>query len=278
MTREQAREQTREEAPRPSPLAALTPEGRRALLRGLESERIAPPYGPLSVARSVGEAHSPGVAAELARLHALGMAPAHIAEVLRALDAAPEPTPAALVWSGPDDIGAETRDTGVVMRELFAAAERSILVVGFAVYQGTRIFRALAERMEARPALQVRMCLHIDRPQGSTAPDGELVRAFADRFRTSQWAGPRLPEVYFDPRTLAPHAPGHKRASLHAKVVVADEARALVTSANFTEAAQERNIEVGALLDDPSFARSLVRQIDGLIARGKLARVPGLPQ
>ena len=49
-----------------------------------------------------------------------------------------------------------------------------------------------------------------------------------------------------------------------------------MTSANFTEAAQERNIEVGALLSDASFARALVRQIDALVARGALSRVPGL--
>lgn len=48
----------------------------------------------------------------------------------------PPPPAASLVWSGPDDVGAETRDTGVVMRELFSGAERSVLVVGFALWPG----------------------------------------------------------------------------------------------------------------------------------------------
>ena len=43
------------------------------------------------------------------------------------------------------------------------------------------------------------------------------------------------------PRSL--DAEGPKRASLHAKVVVADERIAFISSANFTEAAQVRNME-----------------------------------
>lgn len=48
-----------------------------------------------------------------------------------------------------------------------------------------------------------------------------------------------------------------------------------MTSANFTEAAQERNIEVGAFLEDAPFARSFVRQIEALVKRGALVRLPG---
>lgn len=259
-----------------SPLWALTPETRQSLARAFEAGRLSAPYTALSVQRYTGAAHAAPVAAELGRLATIGMQPVHIAEVVRISGGPPQPPAASLVWSGPDDVGAETRDTGVVMRELFSGAERSVLVVGFALYQGKRIFRVLAERMEQLPALAVRMCLHIERRPGAVAPPEELVADFADRFRREQWPGSRLPEVYFDPRTLAPHAPGQKRASLHAKVVVVDEARALVTSANFTEAAQERNIEVGALLEDAAFARSLVRQIEALVKGGALVRLPGL--
>jgi phosphatidylserine/phosphatidylglycerophosphate/cardiolipin synthase-like enzyme len=37
-------------------------------------------------------------------------------------------------------------------------------------------------------------------------------------------------------------------ASLHAKCVIVDRSRALVTSAHFTDAAQRKNIEVGGRL------------------------------
>lgn len=258
-----------------TPLGDLTPETRSALIRAFEAGRLSEPYNEYSVQRYTGVAHAAKVAAELSRLAGLGMTPVHLAEVVKIAGGAPPSPVASLVWSGPDDVGAETRDTGVVMRELFHAAQKSVLLVGFAVYQGKRIFRDLAAKMDRDAALVVRMCLHVERPKDAPfAPAEEIAQRFADRFRSEMWPGARVPEIYFDPRTLAPLVPGQKRVSLHAKVVVVDEARSLVTSANFTEAAQERNIEAGALLDDASFARSLVRQIDGLIARGALQRLP----
>lgn len=50
----------------------------------------------------------------------------------------------------------------------------------------------------------------------------------------------------------------------------------LLTSANFTEAAQVRNIEAGVLLDNPFIAQSLREQFESLVHRGALLRVPGL--
>jgi len=51
---------------------------------------------------------------------------------------------------------------------------------------------------------------------------------------------------------------------------------AFVTSANFTEAAQDRNIEAGVLMRDGRTARSLSGQFESLVAAGKLLRVPGM--
>ena len=42
----------------------------------------------------------------------------------------------------------------------------------------------------------------------------------------------------------------------------------LIGSANFTNRGQTRNIEAGALLHDPGFARSLVTQFQSLIDGG----------
>jgi phosphatidylserine/phosphatidylglycerophosphate/cardiolipin synthase-like enzyme len=60
--------------------------------------------------------------------------------------------------------------------------------------------------------------------------------------------------------------PALEYASLHAKCVVVDERWSLVGSANFTDRAQTRNIEVGALLDDPLFAQALLGQFRGAVA------------
>jgi phosphatidylserine/phosphatidylglycerophosphate/cardiolipin synthase-like enzyme len=56
--------------------------------------------------------------------------------------------------------------------------------------------------------------------------------------------------------------------------VVVDEERAFITSANFTEAAQERNIEAGVLLSIPGIAKSLCSQFENLVSRSILKPLP----
>jgi hypothetical protein len=46
-----------------------------------------------------------------------------------------------LVTTGPEPGGITNRDTSVVVRELFAHAKESVLVVGYAVYQGNACSR-----------------------------------------------------------------------------------------------------------------------------------------
>jgi phosphatidylserine/phosphatidylglycerophosphate/cardiolipin synthase-like enzyme len=60
-------------------------------------------------------------------------------------------------------------------------------------------------------------------------------------------------QVFYDPRSLEPDAPA---GVLHAKAIVADEQFAFVTSANLTEAAFERNIDVGVLVRDRARGRA----------------------
>jgi hypothetical protein len=175
-----------------------------------------------------------------------------------------------LVTSGPDIVGA-TRDTGVVMRELFGTAESRVLVVGFAVHQGREIFAALAERMQHRPDLSVRLCLDVRRAPGDTTKSDALLLRFVTRFTRDEWPGSRLPDLFYDPRGLAETV---DRASLHAKCVVVDGARALVGSANLTEAAQLRNIEIGLLVTSSRIATALESHIQSLIAANHLHRIP----
>jgi phosphatidylserine/phosphatidylglycerophosphate/cardiolipin synthase-like enzyme len=153
----------------------------------------------------------------------------------------------------------------VVVRELFAAAEQSVLVAGYAVYQGQQVFQALADRMRERPALSVRLCLDVRRPDGDASQSQDIVRRFADRFRRSEWPADRpLPEVYYFPASSAEKS--EDRASLHAKCVVVDRRVVFVSSANFTQAAQRKNIEVGLLLRTPWLAERIAGHFESLVA------------
>jgi phosphatidylserine/phosphatidylglycerophosphate/cardiolipin synthase-like enzyme len=213
-------------------------------------------------------------AAELAALLSTGFAPEHAALLIDTVAAERPPrvglADIELVTSGPDAVGA-TRDTGVVLRQLFTSAERRVLIVGFAVHEGREIFVVLSKRMTHRSGLVVQLCLDIRRAPGDKTKSNALQRRFAERFVRQEWPGAQLPELFFDPRSLAESEA--QRASLHAKCVVVDGVRALIGSADLTEAAQLRNIEVGIIVRG-AIAEALERHFHALIAGGHLRPLP----
>ena len=126
--------------------------------------------------------------------------------------------------------------------------------------------------MQELPQLKVRMFLDVQRGAGDTSAASELVHRFAHRFRAQQWPPDRpLPQLYYDPRSLELDA--DKRACLHAKCVVVDGEAVFISSANFTEAAQERNIEMGLLVKSCRLAEQVVLHFDTLLAANLLVPV-----
>jgi phosphatidylserine/phosphatidylglycerophosphate/cardiolipin synthase-like enzyme len=178
-----------------------------------------------------------------------------------------------LVWSGPEREGAGSRDTAVIVRDLFGGAERSVIVTGYVVYGGEAILGRLAERMREVPGLDVRLFLNVARPAADVADEAVLARRFCERFFEREWPWSERPRLYYDPRSLTLNPA--ERAVLHAKCVVVDDERAFVTSANLTEAAQYRNIECGVLVNDHIFARALSSQFLGLLETGDLRQMSG---
>ena len=63
-------------------------------------------------------------------------------------------------------------------------------------------------------------------------------------------------------------------AVLHAKAVVADDEAVFVTSANLTDAALDRNIELGIFLRDRALAASVTSHLRGLIDHELLKPLP----
>lgn len=178
---------------------------------------------------------------------------------------------ARLVWSGAGDDDEAIRDTRVVLDDLFRRAERHVLISTFVVYDGLTVFRRLADQVRRVPALEIDLYVNLPSKTGVAEDEPEDVRAFLARFTRHHWpAGAALPNIYYDPET---RKLGGERTSLHAKCVVVDDRWAFVTSANFTQAAQERNIEVGVLLDHPTLAAALVRRFEALRNGGVIRKM-----
>ncbi len=110
----------------------------------------------------------------------------------------------------------------------------------------------------------------IQRKRGDTTASEQLVRRFADHFWKTDWPGSSRPSVFYDPRALDPEGPG---GVLHAKAVVADD-EAFITSANLTEAALDRNIELGVLIRDRAVALAVGGYFRSLIDRDLLKPLP----
>lgn len=179
--------------------------------------------------------------------------------------------PPELVWTGPEAPGTASRDTRVVVQELFAQAQSSVLVATYALDQNAKadvLFQTLADRMDANPKLTVQFFVNLMRPHNSKIPEKQIVQDFSDRFRHNIWPGKRLPQVFYDPRSLATGS--GSKACLHTKCVVVDETYVFISSANFTEAAHHRNIETGVKLKDETISKALQHQFHSLVAHNKL--------
>jgi phosphatidylserine/phosphatidylglycerophosphate/cardiolipin synthase-like enzyme len=260
-------------------LLRLSESDLRSMVTALRSGRLTPPFPPVALQRMLPVPLASQVSSELQGIHQQGFTPNQIATTIELLlqDRSERPVPEDvidLVTTGPEAAGVTNRDTSVVVRDLFAHAQTSVLIAGYAVYQGQRVFQALADRMHECPELRVRLFLDIQRGHTDTTTASDLVRRFAERFTAHQWPkGFPRPALFYDPRSLAISA--DKRTSLHAKCVVVDTQEVFVSSANFTEAAQERNIEVGLLIHSRTLAERVVRHFEALLAEGVLKPVWG---
>lgn len=254
-------------------LVSLPLNVRSRLRVALESGLIELPCSELALRAALGsQSDFSGVVEALGELQAKGLTAAACAELLRACEIvqAGQVKPD-LVWSGPEVLGLHARDTRRVYEELMGGVERSLWASSYAYFDGPRAFEVLARRMDARPEIDVTLLLNIQRKWGDTSAADELVRRFADRFWGTDWPGTARPRVFYDPRSLDLEGPG---GVLHAKAVVSDEEALFITSANLTEAALDRNIEIGLLVRDRALAASLICHFRALIDRGLLELLP----
>lgn len=174
-----------------------------------------------------------------------------------------------LVWTGPVGPHGTVRDTRVAVRQLFARARRTVYIGGFRFDAGAELFAPLHEVM-VEHGVKATVFLDIEGQAPTVAGGPAYAAERIAEFYAENWPfdGPR-PDVYYDPRTAIPGPPW---VSLHAKCVVVDERWSLVTSANFTDRGQSRNIELGVLIEDAAFGEQIVTHWRALLSAGYLTR------
>lgn len=245
---------------------ATTPDLER-LLELLEDEELSNPPSEMSLA-SVGLSQLADCGLSKATPEAVLAA---VKAVLQERSAAPK-TQLELVWSGPNHLHNQTRNTAVVVRELFRKAKESVLIGGCYFSNGQEIFKPLHAVMRDH-GVKAKFCLDLSNwsPKSAALSPESMARQAARRFLKSHWPfGAPLPELYYDPRSFDKDS----ASLLHAKCVVIDGKTSLVTSANFTRSGQGNNLEVGVQIQEAAFSTRLQSQFLDLISSGLLVHCP----
>ena len=160
-----------------------------------------------------------------------------------------------LVLSGPTSAHVHARRTDDVLLELIASARRSLLLVTYSLY----MYPELEAALKAAIARDVLITVLAEDPKDNVKFDKDPAYALAGLAVTRlRW-------------------PADKRSagwtSLHAKIAVADDHTAFLTSANLSLKASGDNIEAGVLIQGGEWAQRIVDHFQSQREAGVLVDV-----
>jgi phosphatidylserine/phosphatidylglycerophosphate/cardiolipin synthase-like enzyme len=220
---------------------------------------------------------APEVACRMSSISGLGCPPTVLAALAEALAKSQSSTEAALrsvfpVLSGPAVPGVPVVATPTVVRGLFEEAKSRVLISSYVFHDASELLAPLAKRMDCDPEFETTIITDLSHTRKNDEPIPVLTNRFKQQFLAYSWPGKRHPTLWHDPRALF-EPDRSKSGVMHAKTVIIDEAAAFVTSANFTEAAQGRNVEAGILVRHPIHVKTLRAFFHGLIETNQLQKI-----
>jgi len=174
------------------------------------------------------------------------------------------------VWSGPDPLHAKTADTFATVDQLINEARCSLLIATYNIGLSSEfraLFASIADRLAHGQLNRVDLFFHPKQIEDRLGADP--LATISTWFNREVWPWPVKPHAYVDSRLIIGSS---DRCYQHAKVVIADaetpEAKALVTSANFSETAQRHNYEAGWLTTSVHRACEIRKQFSLLVEQG----------
>jgi cardiolipin synthase len=192
---------------------------------------------------------------------AIGSAWAEVSLVIQTIDhcAAPTGKTMEMVWSGPSSVSLTARRIDQIIYDLLAQARHRAFRISFSAYRVPRLCEALAGAH--RRGVKVTLLLE-------TADDseGQLRNDALDAF-----AGLPLREfeILHWPKAQRELNVAGKPGKLHAKCAVIDDA-VVISSANLTDDAFNRNMEMGVVAHDVPLAMSVRTHFEELKTAGVL--------
>jgi phosphatidylserine/phosphatidylglycerophosphate/cardiolipin synthase-like enzyme len=159
-----------------------------------------------------------------------------------------------LVWSGPDTKLVPIRRTEQVLIEVIQAANTRLFLISFVAYAVSSVMDSM--RKAAERGLNISILL-----ESSESHGGKISVDSVAKMRKA------LPDatVYVWRPELRGRDERGRFGAVHAKCAVADGKVAFVTSANLTDAALEKNMEIGVLIKGGSIPNQLDRHLEALV-------------
>ena len=160
------------------------------------------------------------------------------------------------VWTGPATGLVPIRHTAQVLTGLIDEARERLFLVSFVAYRVAGVVEALQRAIER--GVRARILLEQSKEHGGnvTVDSTALLRRELPGAHLYEWE-----------KTLAGATAS---ASVHAKCAVADTHIAFITSANLSDAAMERNMEIGVLIRGGAVPEQLDRHLEALITTRQL--------
>lgn len=164
-----------------------------------------------------------------------------------------------LVWTGPVTGLVPVRHTSQVLTGLIEEARERLFLVSFVAYQVSDVIDALANAIQRGVKTKILLERSKDHGGNVTLDSTSMLKKHLPGAELYEWD-----------KTSGLVPPG---ASVHAKCAVADCTAAFVTSANLTEAAMERNMELGVLIRGGQVPRLMDQHLTALITTKQLRLV-----
>jgi cardiolipin synthase len=157
-----------------------------------------------------------------------------------------------LVWTGPITHPVPVRKTAQVLQGIINGAKETLFIVSFVSFNVPEIKSALKSALSRGVKVSI-LLESVNKKVGDSF--SAKIQQYKDEF-------PGM-SVYEWPRASRPLV-GNSVAAVHAKCAVADSNRAFVTSANLTQAALDKNIEMGLLIEGGETPRKINDQLRAL--------------
>ena len=153
------------------------------------------------------------------------------------------------------------RYTEQVLCEVIGVAHSRLFIVSFVAYNVPAIIRALQDA--AGRQVQINILLEL--------PIGQGGRVTVDSFKMVKELIPSANLYIWQAESSSTGI--RAEGAVHAKCAVADGKTAFISSANLSEAAMERNMELGVLVKNGHLPDELHKHLDALVATGIVKRI-----